>query len=107
MQTAAVTLDKMADRLLATAPPGSRVILFGSHARARAGPASDVDFLVVEPEVADCAGEAVRLRAALRPTAIPIDVIVASEATFDYWRETPNTIYHEAARDGRIYEQVA
>jgi len=98
-----VTLDQIADRLLAAAPPGSRVILFGSRARDSAGRGSDVDFLVVERDVADCVAEAVRLRAALRPSTIPIDVIVANEATFEYWRDTPNTIYHEAARDGRVY----
>lgn len=36
-------------RLAAAAPPQTRVILFGSHARGKAGPQSDLDRLVVEP----------------------------------------------------------
>jgi predicted nucleotidyltransferase len=38
-------------RLLAAAPAGSRVILFGSHARGETHKHSDLDFLVIEPEV--------------------------------------------------------
>lgn len=51
-----------AGRRLAAAAPGARVILFGSHARGDAALHSDLDFLVVEPEVDDngrgCASDA-------------------------------------------------
>ncbi len=40
-------------RMLQAAPPGSRVILFGSHARGEASEHSDLDFLVIEPTVQD------------------------------------------------------
>ena len=39
--------------LLDHAPDGSKVILFGSYARDTPEPSSDIDFLVVEPDVAD------------------------------------------------------
>ena len=42
-------IQEAGQRLHAAAPPGSRVILFGSHARGQAGPHSDLDFLVIEP----------------------------------------------------------
>ena len=29
--------------------------------------------------------------------------IVASKDTFEYWSDTPNTIYYEVAREGRIF----
>jgi uncharacterized protein len=51
---------------LASAAPGAKVILFGSHARGDAGRGSDLDFLVVEPEVEDVVAESVRLRRTLR-----------------------------------------
>ena len=38
---------------MAAAAPDAQVILFGSHARGEAGPHSDADFLVIEPEVDD------------------------------------------------------
>jgi predicted nucleotidyltransferase len=49
-----------AGRRLAAAAPDAQVILFGSHARGEASPHSDVDFLVVEPEVANEVEESVR-----------------------------------------------
>gem|GEM_PF-4401872 len=50
-----------AGRRLARAAPNARVILFGSHARGNAGPRSDVDILVIEPDVDNAAIESVRL----------------------------------------------
>ena len=100
------TIDEAA-RLLLRAAPGSRVILFGSYARGEAGDDSDLDFLVVEPEVEDRLAETVRLIEALRPLMLPVDVVVISEERFAYWRDTPNTLLHRAAREGKTYEQVA
>ena len=52
-------------RLVDASPPGTRVILFGSHARGEAGQHSDLDFLVIEPEVEHPGAESVQLRRAL------------------------------------------
>jgi len=93
--------------LLQAAPPGSWVILFGSHARGDARPDSDLDFLVIEPTLARRHEEMVRLREALRPLRIPVDVLVTSRERFEYWRQTPNTVYFDAANEGRPYGQVA
>ena len=60
------TIDEAGRRLTGAAPPGTRVILFGSHARGEAGKHSDLDFLVIEPEVENAAEESVRLRRTLR-----------------------------------------
>jgi hypothetical protein len=49
----------------------------------------------------------VRLREALRGLPVAVDVLVASAETFAYWVDTPNTVYHQAAKEGRVYEQVA
>jgi len=92
--------------MLLAAAPGSRVILFGSHAIGEADAESDLDFLVVEPEVKDRHGEMVRLRQLLRPLRIPVDVLVVSAETFEEWRDTPNTVMYEASRRGKVYEQV-
>ena len=96
-----------AARMLLEAAPGSKVILFGSHARGDAAGDSDVDFLVIEPEVRDRHAEMVRLANVLRPLMLPVDVLVVSEERFEYWRDTPNTVIYRAAREGRVYEQVA
>jgi len=92
--------------LLKTAPAGSEVILFGSHARGEAGPDSDLDFLVVEPAVKSKRAEMVRLRDALRPLRIPVDVLVTSREVFDDWRDTPNNVLYEAWNEGRSFHEV-
>jgi predicted nucleotidyltransferase len=90
-----------AGRRLAEAAPGARVVLFGSHARGEAGPRSDLDFLVVEPRVADAAAESVRLRRALRGLQIAADVVV-SERDVEDWRDVRGSLVHAALADGRI-----
>lgn len=85
----------------AAAPPGSRVILFGSHARGQAGPHSDLDFLVIEPEVDDRGRESVRLRRTLRGMGAAADVIVVSETGVREWRDVYGTIIHSALSEGR------
>ncbi len=104
-------VQRAAQCLLKEAPRGSMVILFGSHARGQARPDSDLDFLVVEPEVRDRLAEAVRLRAALQGVLGshlgPVDMVVVNRERFEYWSGAVNTLYHEAAREGRIYESAA
>jgi len=42
----------------------------------------------------------------LRPLRIPVDVLVASKETFEYWVDTPNTIYYEVASEGRTFHAL-
>lgn len=91
-----------AGRRLAAAAPNAEVILFGSHARGEAGPHSDVDFLVVEPEVADETEEAVRLHRTLRDLRLPADVIVVSREYADRWRDVRGGLVHAALSQGRV-----
>ena len=89
--------------LLRRAAPSATIIVFGSAARGEATEHSDLDVLVVEPEVIDQWEEMVRLRRALRPVRLAADVIVVNQKAFDKWADTPNTILYEAAREGRIF----
>ncbi len=100
------TIKEIVSRLLHAAPPGSKVILFGSQARGDADPRSDVDLLVVEPKVADRMYEMVRLGRILAPLLVPVDLLVASAEHYDYWRDTPNTVYYRADKEGKVYESV-
>ena len=101
------TIDQAARLLLEAAPAGSVVILFGSYARGSARAESDLDFLVVEPEARNQVDEMVRLTNALSGLSISVDVLVVSAERFEYWKDTPNTVFYRAAREGRMYEQVA
>jgi predicted nucleotidyltransferase len=100
------TLRQVVDRLRHAAP-GSKVIVFGSQARGEADPGSDLDLLVVEPHVENAYQETLRLGEVLRPLMVPVDILVVSEARFAYWRDTPNTVFYRALKEGRVYEPVA
>jgi predicted nucleotidyltransferase len=103
--------DRMIERavevLLDSAPPGSEVILFGSYARGEAMADSDLDFLVIEPQLPNRRGEMVRLRSVLRPLRLPVDVLVVSRRAFDAWKDMPNNVIYQAAREGRSYARAA
>jgi uncharacterized protein len=99
-------ISEAARLLLRAAPTGSEVILFGSHARGDAKPDSDLDFLVVEPQVESRHAEMVRLRDVLRPLRVPADVLVTSRAVFEDWRDTPNNVLFEAWTEGRPFHEV-
>jgi predicted nucleotidyltransferase len=91
-----------AGRRLAAAAPRARIVLFGSHARGDADPDSDLDFLVIEPDVTDRHMESVRLRRVLRGLGTPADVIVVGPEHVDEWAGVQGTIFHEALREGRV-----
>lgn len=84
-------------------PPGSRVIVFGSQARGEARDDSDLDLLVVEPEVLNRFDEMARLASLLGRQLIPADVVVMSDEAFEQERAQPNTLAWRAAGEGRIH----
>ncbi|NBC13082.1 MAG: nucleotidyltransferase domain-containing protein [Gammaproteobacteria bacterium] len=94
-------IDRAVERLVEAAQP-SRILLFGSYARGDADDDSDLDLLVIEDDVADRAAEMVRLRRALRPLRIPVDVLVHSSADVERFRHQPGSILYWALREGRV-----
>ena len=68
-----------AGRMLAAhASSPAEVVLFGSRARGSARLDSDLDFLVIEDTVNSKLAEMVRLRDALPPLGVPVDVVVVA-----------------------------
>jgi uncharacterized protein len=96
------TIAEAARRLREAAAPGARVFLFGSYARGEAHDGSDLDFLVVQPEVTRAAGESVRLRRALRGMRLFADVVVVSERDVAAWRDVRGSLVRSALSDGRL-----
>lgn len=87
---------------LAKAAAPARILLFGSYARGDANAESDLDFLVIEPLVVDRAREMVRLRRALRPLRLPVDILVYSEEEVERWGQQPGSALFWALREGRV-----
>lgn len=101
-------IDEMVRRIAERFSP-DRIILFGSYARGDAREDSDVDLLVLFPEVDDPHALAAEIYAALIGcSALPKDIVVSTTARFERYRNVVNTVYWPAAREGRIlYERAA
>jgi predicted nucleotidyltransferase len=96
------TIEDAGRRLAAAARSPARVLLFGSRARGDARDDSDLDFLVIESEVKSKLKEMVRLRDALPPLGVPVDVVVVSEDEATRRQRVPSTLVHRALREGRV-----
>ena len=100
------TIEK-AVRILAEAAKPTKIILFGSYARGDACEDSDVDLLVVEPDVSSKRNEMVRLRRLLRPFRIPVDVLVVSEQEFNDWGHLTGSVLYWANTEGKILHEAS
>ena len=96
-------IESAGRRLAEVAASPARVFVFGSHARGDAHEDSDLDFLVVESgDQPPTAQECVRLREALPPLGVPVDVIVMSEDLVRRRKDVPGSLVYWAMREGRL-----
>ena len=96
------TLINEVSRRLSTAAPSAKVILFGSHARGDPRPDSDLDLLVIEPELKSRRAESARLREALGNLGVPVDLVVVPESHVDEWGHFEGTMLNDALSEGRV-----
>ncbi len=99
------TIDEAVRLLVAAAQP-TKVILFGSYAHEKANEDSDLDFLVIVPNLTSKLREMTRLRRVLRPLRISADVVVASNAEVEAWGHLPSTMLYWALSEGKVMHEA-
>ena len=95
----------MADRIVRDFRP-LRIILFGSHARGDAKPFSDIDLLVVLPQMPDKRKTAIEIRRALRDFPVGKDIIVTTPEEIARRGNLVGDVLRPALREGKVlYER--
>ena len=79
-----------------------RIILFGSCARGKPGPDSDVDLLVVMPVKKSKRRLAIEIGVALADIRLSKDIIVTTPEEFAWRKEIPGTIERPAYLEGKV-----
>lgn len=104
MASALEMIESTIECLKPAVPAGTRMIVFGSRARGDATDDSDIDLLIIEPEVGNRSVEMVRLADLLGRRLIPADVVVLSREQYERQSGIPNTLAWRAGREGQEYE---
>ncbi len=79
-----------------------RVILFGSHARGEARIDSDIDLLVVLPNVGDRRQAAIEIRKAVADLPVAVDILVTDPEDIELRRDRRGDVLYAALREGRV-----
>jgi predicted nucleotidyltransferase len=97
-------LQQVVKRIVAASKP-SRVIVFGSYGRDSADEDSDLDIMVIKPEVANKGAEMARLHEVVGDVGTGVDVLVYSDEEFERRSRVPGTVLYWARKEGRpVYE---
>lgn len=97
---------EIVQRILTVAKP-EKIILFGSAATGKMTSDSDIDLLIVEPDVIDRRGEYVRIRRALRGMGHPFDILLISSQWFNESKDVIGGIAYPADKFGEVIYEAA
>jgi predicted nucleotidyltransferase len=98
-------IQTMTDRIVRDFHP-LRLILFGSHARGDAGPESDVDLLVVLPQVTNKRLAAIAIRRALADLPVCKDIVVTTPEEITRHGDLVGTVLRPVLRESKVlYER--
>ena len=102
--TTETNIADMVDRISRFDP--SHVSLFGSHARRSASEWSDVDLLVVMPDVTDNRQTAIEILRSLADLLVSKDIVVTTPDDIARSGHVVGTVLHAAIREGKVlYER--
>ena len=99
-------IQEIVRRILTVAKP-DKVILFGSAASGRMTRDSDIDLLIVEPQIADQWQEYVRVRRALSGIRFPFDLLFITTEWFEASKDVIGGIAYPANKYGRVIYDAA
>jgi len=99
--TRAVAWEGITDRLVRALHP-SRIVLFGSMARGDARPDSDIDLLVVMPNLPSRHRTTADALRAIGPLDRDVDVLAVSESEVHARGTLPGTAIHDALTEGKV-----
>ncbi len=99
-------INEIVRRILTAARP-DKIILFGSAAAGAMTRDSDIDLLVVKPEIKDERGDYVRIRRALRGMGYPFDIMLISTEWFEESKDVIGGIAYPAHKHGRVVYEAA
>ena len=100
------TIKQAAAKIAAAAHSPIKVIVFGSYARGEAKNDSDLDLIVVEDEIPDLAKEYNRIRDALGPIEIGVDLLLYTRSDFERRANWSSSPVFDAVRHGKVlYER--
>ncbi len=99
-------IDQAVSIIVKHASP-EKIILFGSYANGNPEKDSDIDLFIVESKLKNKYKETVRLRRALSPLRIPVDIIVHSNKSLKNWGHIPGTLMYTILKEGKtLYEKT-
>lgn len=101
----AKSIQAKADRIVREFHP-VRLILFGSHARGDAGLQSDIDLLVVLPQVSDKRRAAVEIRRALANFPVCKDIIVTTPEEIARRGDFVGPVLRPTLREGKVLIEI-
>ena len=99
-------IEEIVRRILTVAKP-DKIILFGSAAIGRMTRDSDIDLLIVEPELGNRQEEYVRVRKAIGHVEHPVDVLFISTEWFEDSKNVIGGIAYPANKYGKVIYEAA
>ncbi|MBN1553537.1 MAG: nucleotidyltransferase domain-containing protein [Phycisphaerae bacterium] len=100
------TVKTIVRRILSVTRP-DKIILFGSAATGEMTRDSDIDLLIVEPDIPDRQAEYVRIRRALSDIRFPFDILFITTRWFEESKDVVGGIAYPANKYGKVIYDAA